>query len=297
MGKELYEGSETAKSVFTRVRKATGIDVARLCFEADDDTLRQTQNAQIALFTCGVAAYSALNDRLEAISPKYMAGHSIGEYAALASSGIVSIEEGACLVQKRGEVMAESGRLRPGGMAAILGLEKEILQGVCKAASTATEVVVIANDNCPGQMVISGDKEAVTRACALATEKGAKRALPLNVSGAFHSPLMEEPAKAMREILAQTNFRTASDTVIVGNVTAAPVTDASQWSTLLEEQLRKPVRWTESVQRMVADGVDTFVECGGGEVLSGLIRRVSKEAICLKVGDIVSLGEAAEKLR
>jgi [acyl-carrier-protein] S-malonyltransferase len=200
-------------------------------------------------------------------------------------------------VKKRGEVMAESGKVRPGGMAAILGLDTDILQSVCKTASTATEVVVIANDNCPGQMVVSGDKEAVTRACAIATEKGAKRALPLNVSGAFHSPLMEEPAKSMREVLAQTKFVVSVGSIVVGNVTAAPVTDPAQWSTLLEEQLRKPVRWTESVQRMIADGVDTFVECGGGEVLSGLIRRVSKETTCLKVGDIETLGEAAEKLR
>jgi [acyl-carrier-protein] S-malonyltransferase len=292
MGKDLFDTCGAARAVFEEVARASGIDIAKLCFEADDDTLRQTQNAQLALYTCGVAAWRVLAEKLPSSSPAYMAGHSIGEYAALACCGIVSVEDGARLVRKRGEVMAESGRVRPGGMAAILGLERGALEEVCKAASTGSEVVVIANDNCPGQMVISGDKEAVGRACGLATEKGAKRALPLNVSGAFHSPLMEEPAKAMREVLAQTTFKASAGPVVVGNVSAQPVTDASQWSTLLEEQLRRPVRWNESVQAMLAAGVTTFVECGGGEVLSGLIKRIDKEAVCLKVADGASAAEA-----
>ena len=296
MGKELFETSAVAKATFDAVHQATSVDIAKLCFEADDDTLRQTQNAQLALYTCGVAAWRALGERLPSVSAAFMAGHSIGEYAALACCGIVSVEDGARLVRKRGEVMAESGRIRAGGMAAILGLERDALEHVCAAASTGGEVVVIANDNCPGQMVISGDKEAVSRACGLATEKGAKRALPLNVSGAFHSPLMEEPAKAMREVLAQTAFGPSKGAVVVGNVTAEPVTDPSQWSSLLEEQLRKPVRWTESVRRILAEGVTTFVECGGGDVLSGLIRRIDKETVCLKVADPESAAKAAEAL-
>ena len=293
----MFETCGAARAVFGEVAEASGVDVAKLCFEADDDTLRQTQNAQLALYTCGVAAWRALCEKLPTVAPAYMAGHSIGEYAALACCEIVSVEDGARLVRKRGEVMAESGRVRPGGMAAILGLERDALEEVCRAASTGGQVAVIANDNCPGQMVISGDKEAVGRACGLATEKGAKRALPLNVSGAFHSPLMEEPKKAMREVLAHTSFRASTGAAVVGNVSAQPVTDASQWSTLLEEQLRRPVRWTESVQTMLAAGVTTFVECGGGEVLSGLIKRIHKEAVCLKVADGASAAAAADVLR
>ena len=297
MGKELFETSDAARATFDEVKNASGVDIAKLCFEADEDTLRQTENAQLALYTCGVAAWRALGEQRPGVSATFMAGHSIGEYAALACCGIVSVADGARLVRKRGEVMAESGRIRAGGMAALLGLDREALEAVCVAASTGGEVVVIANDNCPGQMVISGDKQAVVRACGLATEKGAKRALPLNVSGAFHSPLMEEPAKAMREVLAQTTFKASNGAVVVGNVTAEPVTDPSQWSALLEEQLRKPVRWTESVQRILTEGVTIFVECGGGDVLSGLVRRIQKETTCLKVADSESAAAAASALQ
>jgi [acyl-carrier-protein] S-malonyltransferase len=297
MGMALYEASEAARDVFEMVEMATGANVLELCSKADEDTLRQTQNAQLALYTCGVAAWRGLEAGAPGLVPRFMAGHSIGEYAALACCEIVSVGDGARLVRKRGEVMAESGRIRPGGMAAILGLERDVLQAVCESATNADGVVVIANDNCPGQMVISGDKETVAQACALALEKGPKRALPLNVSGAFHSPLMEEPAKAMREVLAETEFLSARCGVVVCNVTAKPVADVSEWPSLLEAQLRNPVRWTESVQYMVAEGSDSFVECGGGEVLSGLIRRTHKEATCLKVADEESLAQTVAALR
>lgn len=297
MGMGLYEESEAARDVFESVDIATGGNIVALCRNADEETLRQTQNAQLALYTCGVAAWRALEEGRPGLAPRFLAGHSIGEYAALACSEVISVGDGARLVQKRGEVMAESGRIRPGGMAAILGLERDVLEGVCESTTNADGVVVIANDNCPGQMVISGDKETVAQACALALEKGAKRALPLNVSGAFHSPLMEEPAKAMREVLAETEFLSARCGVVVCNVTAKPVADVSDWPSLLEAQLRNPVRWTESVQYMVGEGVESFVECGGGEVLSGLIRRTYKEAKCLKVGDADSLTQAAGELQ
>jgi [acyl-carrier-protein] S-malonyltransferase len=251
----------------------------------------------MALYTCGVAAYRCLVAAKPNVAVKYLAGHSIGEYAALASAEIVSVEDGARAVQKRGQVMAESGRIRLGGMAAIIGLDRDALEAVCKAASTANEVVVIANDNCPGQLVISGDKVAVDRACALATEKGAKRALPLNVSGAFHSPLMEEPAKQMVEVLSKIEFKAAKPGLaVVNNVTAEPISGPEGWAERLVAQLRNPVRWTESVQRMVADGVTTFIECGGGEVLGGLIRRTYKEAVCLKVGDSQTLEQTVSAL-
>jgi [acyl-carrier-protein] S-malonyltransferase len=286
MGQDLHDNVPEARAVFDEVSAATGLNVAKLCFESDEDTLRQTQNAQIALYTCGVAAYRALASR--GTSATLMAGHSVGEYAALASAGIVSISDGAKLVQRRGDLMARSGNLRPGGMAAILGLERDPLAEVCAAVSTPESVVVIANDNCPGQLVISGDKDAVDRACAAASEAGAKRALPLNVSGAFHSPLMEEAAASMGEALRQAAF-TQGDATVYANVTAAPQSDPAAWAELLEAQLKNPVRWTETMQAMVANGVTEIVECGSGEVLCGLMKRISRDVASRAVQDSASL--------
>lgn len=293
MGQSLYDHVPSARAVFDEVASATSVDIAKLCFETDEDTLRQTQNAQLALYTCGVAAYRGLADR--GIRANAMAGHSVGEYAALAAAGILSVADGAKLVQRRGDLMARSGNLRPGGMAAILGLERDALESVCRSVSTPDSVAVIANDNCPGQLVISGDKDAVERASAAALENGAKRALPLNVSGAFHSPLMEEAAASMGEALRQASFVAGSATVYA-NVTAERQDDPALWADYLERQLKSPVRWTESVQALIGSGVTTFVECGGGEVLGGLIRRVSKEVRTMAVQDSASLNAVVEEL-
>lgn len=287
MGRSLYETYEEARRTFDEVSQAIGRDVATLCFESTEETLRQTQNAQIALFTCGVAAYRSLG-----IVPTAFAGHSVGEYAALAAAEIVSLGDGARLVERRGELMAASGDRRPGTMAAILGLERTELEAVC---ALVDGTCVIANDNCPGQLVISGDVNAVQAASALAVEKGAKRALPLNVSGAFHSPLMEEPAREMALALAEVRFAEGVAPVY-SNVTARPVDDAAAWRDLLERQLKSPVLWTGSVRNMIADGLDTFVECGAGEVLSGLIRRIDREATCYRVVDPATLGETRASL-
>ncbi len=292
MGRDLYDHIAVSRQVFDRVSSATGLDLAHICFESDEDALRETQRAQLALFTCGVAAHAALAEA--GISPTVMAGHSVGEYAALAAAGILTIEDGARLVQRRGDLMARSGQLRPGTMSAILGLDREALEGVCRAASTADEVVVVANDNCPGQLVISGDRTAVERANARAVEAGAKRALPLNVSGAFHSPLMVESAAAMGEALRQAAFAPSLVTVYA-NVTASAQPDTAAWPELLEAQLKSAVRWTESVQAMIANGVTTFIECGGGEVLCGLVRRVTKDVKTMAVYDQSSLAKAREE--
>lgn len=284
MGRELFEAEPRAADVFARVGDALGIDVATLCFDADEETLRQTENAQVALFTCGVAAFAALDrEALFGVA----AGHSVGEYAALATAGVLAIEDGARLVRKRGLLMAAGGHARPGTMAAVLGLERDTLESVCREAS-AVGVVVIANDNCPGQLVISGKVESVARAGELAGEAGAKRVLPLNVSGAFHSPLMAEAAAEMRAELDSVEFRVGRMPV-VANVTAQPVTDPAAWPSLLERQIESPVRWTESILTMRGLGVDTFVECGAGDVLTGLLKRIDREATGLRVGDTESL--------
>jgi [acyl-carrier-protein] S-malonyltransferase len=296
MGRELFEASAGARDVFAKASEATSINVEKLCFQTDEETLRQTQNAQLALFTCGVAAYQALRERT-GVKVHAMAGHSVGEYAALAAAEVLSVGDGARLVQRRGDLMARSGKLRPGGMAAVLGLEREALEDLCQQGSTADAIVVIANDNCPGQLVVSGDAAAVSKFADLATQHGAKRVLALNVSGAFHSPLMEEPAKAMGEALRPEYFTATEETRVYSNVTADRVDSAMSWPDLLEAQLRSPVRWTESVQNMIRDGVTDFIECGVGEVLSGLVRRISKEVRTHAVYDIASLDRTAESLQ
>lgn len=188
--------------------------------------------------------------------------------------------------------MAAAGGQRPGTMAAVLGLERQELEVVC---ASVEGTCVIANDNCPGQLVISGDVNAVQAASALAVERGAKRALPLNVSGAFHSPLMEDPAREMAVALRTVEFGTGTAPVY-SNVTARPVDDPTQWPDLLERQLKSPVLWTGSVHNMISDGFDTFVECGAGEVLSGLIRRIDRDAKCFRVVDPATLEETRAAL-
>lgn len=294
MGQSLFESSQASRAVFESASGATGIDLAALCFSSEEETLRQTQNAQIALFTCGLAALAALKPYLaeEAV----YAGHSVGEYAAVVASEALLLEDGARLVQRRGELMAEAGKERNGTMAAILGLDRGALQSACEAASTAGEVVVIANDNCPGQLVVSGDVAAVERLMPLALEAGAKRALPINVSGAFHSPLMESSASLMGQALRDAVWHEQKWTVYA-NVRGDKCEHGREWAGLLEDQLRSPVRWTESVEAMIRDGVDTFVECGSGEVLCGLIKRISRDVRTFAVFDADTLAATVEGLR
>lgn len=282
MGQSLYEGSESAKRVFEDVSDCLHMDVAKLCFESDEETLRATQNAQIALFTCGVAAYRALED--EGTKAEVFAGHSIGEYAAHVCAGNILLEVGATLVRKRGNVMAEAGKTAPGTMAAVLGLEVAEIEAVLVRTKG---LVVVANDNCPGQVVISGEVNAVAEAAPLLSAAGAKRVLPLNVSGAFHSPLMKEPSKEMARTLATVDF--AFGKPVYSNVTADPVENPVMWNELLEQQLRDPVRWTGSIQNMISDGVTRFIECGVGEVLCGLIKRIDKSVTTGAVYDMDSL--------
>ncbi|MBI1757420.1 MAG: ACP S-malonyltransferase [Fimbriimonas ginsengisoli] len=293
MGAGLFD-LPAAAPLLAEISAAAGLDVRRLCLQSDEDALRQTQNAQMALFACGVVAFRCLEDS-GVPKPAFFAGHSVGEYAALVASGALGVADGARLVARRGELMASAGKSRPGGMAAVLGLDGASLETACREASTGGEVAVVANDNCPGQLVISGDTGAVRRACDLATARGAKRAMPLNVSGAFHSPLMEEAAAAMFDALVRVTFK-AGAAPVVSNVTAAPVDDPSRWPELLRDQLRSPVRWTESVQRIAAAGVDAFLECGAGEVLCGLIRRTTREARTLPIYDQPTLEAAVAEL-
>lgn len=266
MGKDVFDAANAAREVFENVSATLGFDVAELCFESDEETLRATNNAQIALYTVGVASYAASE-----FAADVFAGHSIGEYAALVCSGTLSLEDGARLVQKRGELMASAGDLTPGTMAAVLGLEIPI---ITETLAKVDGIVVVANDNCPGQTVISGAVEAVASAIPLLQEAGAKRVLPLNVSGAFHSPLMTEPSRQMAQALANTVFQKGKP--VYANVTTKPIEDPSDWRQTLEQQLRDQVRWTDSVRNMIADGVTEFIEFGPGEVLCGMLKRIDK---------------------
>jgi [acyl-carrier-protein] S-malonyltransferase len=293
MGKALYDAFSEAREVFEAVRSATGVPIQDVCFHSDEETLRQTQNAQLALYTCGMAAFRSYSSRA-GLELGAAAGHSVGEYAALAAAGAVSLQDGARLVQRRGDLMSRVGNLRPGAMAAVLGLERDVLEEVCRQASSDSEAVVIANDNSPGQLVISGDRAAVERASAEATAKGARRVLPLNVSGAFHSPLMEAPAQEMALALRDVEFG-AGNMPVYANVTSEK-SDETNWVDLLERQLKSPVRWTESVRNMRRDGVEAFIEFGSGEVLCGLIRRIDPEARAFAVQDPDSLQAALEAL-
>jgi [acyl-carrier-protein] S-malonyltransferase len=293
MGLELYDLRPEARQVFDQVGEATGRDMAELCFRTDEDTLRQTENAQLALYTCGVAAWACLSAHLKGVvEVGAFAGHSVGEYAALVAAGVLDVQEGARLVQRRGELMAAAGRERPGGMAAVLGLDRAAIEEViAKVPGT----LAVANDNCPGQLVISGDRDSVLAAVEPLQAAGAKRVLPLNVSGAFHSPLMEDCARQMGEALRKATFREGGR--VFSNVTAQPVVQVSRWPELLEAQLRNPVRWTETIANLANEGADTYVECGVGEVLLGLIKRIHREAKSLKVNDLTSLEETVFALR
>jgi [acyl-carrier-protein] S-malonyltransferase len=282
MGQSLFDGSTAAKSVFEEVSETLHMDVANLCFSSDEETLRATENAQIALFTCGIAAYRALAET--GVTAEVFAGHSIGEYAAHVCAGNITLEIGAVLVRKRGHVMAEAGKIAPGTMAAVLGMDAEAIKPLLASLGG---VAVVANDNCPGQVVISGEISAVEEAGPALTNAGAKRVLPLNVSGAFHSPLMLEPSKLMAKTLATVDF--AFGKPVYSNVTAETVENPNIWNELLEQQLRGTVRWTETVQNMVGDGVTRFIECGVGNVLCGMIKRIDSSVTSTAVYDMDSL--------
>jgi [acyl-carrier-protein] S-malonyltransferase len=297
MGRELWEAHEVARDVFAEVTEATDIDMVRLCFETDEETLRRTENAQLALFTSSVAAFRVLTfglRRLPSATVEAVAGHSVGEYAALVAGGVLSVPEGARLVKLRGELMSRSGVAAPGTMAAVLGLERDALASACVDAGGT---VVVANDNCPGQLVISGEASAVARAGDLAQTRGAKRVLPLNVSGAFHSPLMDTAADEMGRRLRQTSFQAPiSEMKIYANVTAEPAGSPEGWPFLLESQLKSPVRWTETIRNMIRDGVTLLIECGSGEVLSGLIKRIDRTVETQRVIDEVSYKKTLEAI-
>ena len=283
MGADLYDASTDARAVFDEADAVLGFSLTGLMFGTDAEALRPTEITQPALFAHSLASDAAL--RARGVRPDVAAGHSLGEWSALAATGAVSFADGLRAVRRRGELMAQAGTVRPGAMAAVLGLDAGALEAACREATDAGEgEAVPANYNDPGQIVISGDAAAVERAGALCTAAGAKRVVALPVSGAFHSPLMAFARDGLAETLAGLAVAAPSCPVVL-NVTAEPTVDPDEIRVRLLEQLTSPVRWAQSVERMAALGATRFVEVGTGAVLSGLVRRtLGRDAATFQAG-------------
>ena len=272
MGKDLYEQNASTKALFEQANEILGFRITDLMFSGSEEELRRTDVTQPAIFLHSVAVARLLGD---AFNPDMVAGHSLGEFSALVANGTLSFEDGLRLVAKRASAMQKACEQNPGTMAAILGLEDAVVEEVC--AAIPGEIVVPANYNCPGQLVISGSMKGIELACEAMKAAGAKRALPLQVGGAFHSPLMEPARAELAAAIAATTFSTPRCPV-VQNATATPETDPAKIQENLIAQLTAPVRWTQSVRRMAADGATEFVESGPGKVLQGLVKKIVPEA-------------------
>lgn len=272
MGKDLYENNALAKKLFDKADEILGFKITDIMFAGTDEQLKQTNVTQPAVFLHSVISALCLGDDFK---PAMVAGHSLGEFSALVAAGALSFEDGLKLVAARANAMQKACEANPGTMAAIIGLSDEKVEEVCSEVSANGQIVVAANYNCPGQLVISGNVEAVNAACEKLKEAGAKRALPLKVGGAFHSPLMQPAKDELQAAIEQTEFA-APSCPVYQNVDAKAHTDAAEIKANLTAQLTSPVRWTASVQAMIADGADDFTECGPGKALQGMIGRIDK---------------------
>ena len=289
MGLEIAEASAAARDVFARGSEASGLDLERLCFQADQEELVDTAIQQPALVATSLAFLEAVKDRL-GIVPDFVVGHSVGEFAALAAAESMSIKDAIALVRERGIAMAEAARLKPGSMAAILGLEDEVVEQLCRKILG----VWPANYNCPGQIVVSGEHDAVDECIELAQQAGARRAVKLKVSGAFHSPLVARAAERLRPAVERVNFKEPV-APFMSTVTARLET-AQRVAPLLVDQLTAPVRFTQAARELMNKGVHTFVEVGPGNVLSGLVKRIDRTAKAISVNSLAALEKLPEAL-
>lgn len=270
MGQDLYNSSEESKSLFEQANEILGFRITDIMFAGTEEDLRQTNVTQPAIFLHSVILAKSLGDTFQ---PSMVAGHSLGEFSALVSAGALSFEDGLRLVAQRANAMQKACEVAPSTMAAILGLEDEVVERIC---AQVDDVVVAANYNCPGQLVISGSIAGIDKACTLLTEAGAKRALKLNVGGAFHSPLME-PAKVELQVAIEATAIQSPVCPIYQNVDAKAYTDPAHIKANLIAQLTGAVRWTQTVQNMLAHGAEAFVEVGPGNVLQGLVKKVDRQ--------------------
>jgi len=284
MGHSLTEAYPVARATFALADTLLGFPISEIAWDGPEDNLNDTINTQPALFVHSVSAIRVFGELFPEFTPAFLAGHSMGELTTLVAAGSVTYREGLMLVRKRGELMKEAGEQSPGGMAAVLGLDISTLDEICKESSDGEDFVQVANDNCPGQVVVSGTGPALRNLLHLAKERGARRVVPLMVSIAAHSPLMSHAQKAFNS--AVDNTRLLDPTIpIVGNVSAHSMTRARDIEDDLKAQLTSRVRWTESIQFIISKGVDTFIEFGTGNVLSGLIRRIDRSVSCFSLGE------------
>ena len=291
MGRDLAEGVPAARAVFDAADAALGWSVSELAWSGPEERLNDTRYTQPALLTASVAALAALRERVDP-RPSFVAGHSVGEYAALVAAGVLAFGDALRLVVRRGELMA--AQPGDGGMVAVIGLDREAVQRAVEVVASPADLVV-ANDNAPGQVVLSGTREALGAAEAALHAAGARRLIPLNVSGAFHSPLMAEVSDRLAEAFATVAWHDAT-VPVVSNVHAEPEREAGRLRNLLAEQVRSPVEWVASVRRMRDAGVGTFIECGPGSALTGMVKRIAPDARTLNVADVAGLQASVQAL-
>lgn len=291
MAKDLYENFEIARKYFERGEKILNSSIKSICFDGPEDLLKMTENTQPAILLHSFICYKILEEK--GLRVDTFAGFSLGEYSALTASGVVSFEDGIWLVRERGLIMEKAAKSVKGGMAAILGLEDVVVEDICKRIDG---MIVPANYNCPGQIVISGEIDAIEKACNIAEEMGAKKTVILNVSGPFHSSLLEPAAGELKKILEKINFNKIGNKKIFSNVTAYYHND-EEIKSLLVEQMYSPVKWRMIIENLIKDGYDTFIELGPGKTLSGFMRSIDKTKTSLNVSNIESLNKTIEFLK
>jgi [acyl-carrier-protein] S-malonyltransferase len=319
MGADVFARSSAARHVFEVVDQALGFSLSNLCFQGPEDTLRETINAQPAIVTVSLALLAAFQEALTSpahssswlspLVPSYIAGHSVGEYAALVAASALDLDSAVLLVRERGRLMHHEGTVCPGGMAAVIGMDGETLQAVCQEATTQTLSslstdathpgeghVAIANFNAPGQIVISGEQRALALAMELAKARGAKRVIPLAVSGAFHSPVMQPAAAGLSRAIDATNVRDAA-IPIIGNIDATPLTAAASIRVELAQQIASSVQWVRIIEHLTNAGVTVFFEIGPGQALTGMVKRIAriaKSVTTINIGNIAELEKAVD---
>jgi [acyl-carrier-protein] S-malonyltransferase len=316
MGADIFEASPAARRVFESVDEALGIGLSNLCFQGPEDVLRETINAQPAIVTASLALLAALQEAFSEstsswsspLVPSYTAGHSVGEYAALVASATIHLEDAVRLVRERGRLMHHEGTVCPGGMAAVIGMDAETLQKICREATVQSTAnlakdahpgkgqVTIANFNAPGQIVISGEQGALNLAMELAKARGAKRVIPLPVSGAFHSPVMQPAAAGLALAIEGTDVHEAAIPVI-GNIDAKPLTDVQAIREELAQQIATSVQWIRTIEYLVNAGVTTFVEIGPGQALTGMVKRIAKGVTTMNVSNRTDIEKAVVTIR
>ena len=282
MGRDLYDQFGVARDVFREADEAVGFALSQLCFDGPEEELRQTINAQPAIVTVSLACLKVvqeIDDNQTLPSPSYVAGHSLGEYTALAAAGVLDSASAIYLARERGRLMHEAGQQQPGGMVAVIGAEEALLVEAC--AETGTQ---LANINCPGQLVISGARDKLTNTVELLKSRGVSKTIPLQVSGAFHTPLMQPAADGLAKVISSLTFSEAV-IPIIANTTAEPLITAEGIKEELLRQLCNCVRWQQSVENMIGGGVSTFIEIGPGKVLTGLIKRIDRTVNTSNIGD------------